>query len=282
MLAAGSSRSPYPQSLTLPSGYRAVYRDWGSGRTLLMLHGLMGSHRHWLGVMQKLKRDYRCIALDLLGFGESSQPLITDGVAAEVKFVREVVEALALRDCVLVGHSLGGWVATAYALQYQTEMSGLVLLAPAGIRDHNSSWRYRRLLPLTWQLPVLDGLLQWAGPIANWPGGGDRLAELVDLRRALRAQPTARQWVRTWAWNGPASDTVEGELDRLQLPTAIVAAERDRVIPLRHCQTYRDRIAKARLEVLPNAGHRLPSKHWRELLPILQKFLDSETLPRKE
>ena len=63
-----SRRNQHPQILELPSGYRAIYRDWGSGMPVIFLHGLMGNHRHWLGLMQNLKRYYRCIALDLLGF----------------------------------------------------------------------------------------------------------------------------------------------------------------------------------------------------------------------
>jgi len=73
----------------------------------------------------------------MLGFGDSRQPEIRYDVAAEVAFVRQVVEQLNIEPCCIIGHSFGGWVASAYSLKYPNAVSSLVLAAPAGIRDES-------------------------------------------------------------------------------------------------------------------------------------------------
>ena len=113
----------------------AAYLEMGTGPTLLLLHGFLGTGACWLPLMEKLRSHYRCISLDLLGFGSSGKPAIRYDIATEVAFVRQVVEALNLGSCYIMGHSFGGWVAAAYALQYPDAVNGLVLAAAAGIRD---------------------------------------------------------------------------------------------------------------------------------------------------
>ncbi|HEY9806651.1 MAG TPA: alpha/beta fold hydrolase, partial [Candidatus Obscuribacterales bacterium] len=126
----------------------AAYLEMGSGTTLLLLHGFLGTGACWLPLMEKLRSHYRCISLDLLGFGNSGKPIIRYDIAQEVAFVRQVVEALNLGTCYIMGHSFGGWVAAAYALQYPDAVSGLVLAAAAGIRDDSFCGRYDHLRPL--------------------------------------------------------------------------------------------------------------------------------------
>ena len=269
-----SRRNQHPQILELPSGYRAIYRDWGSGMPVIFLHGLMGNHRHWLGLMQNLKRYYRCIALDLLGFGESSQPRSFCGVAEEVEFVREVVQALELNDYIIVGHSFGGWIAATYAMDYQAEMRGMILAAPAGIGDRAFSRHYAYRLPLTWNVPWVDWGLTATSSILEFFGQQERLRSLLMERKALLAQPAARDFVRSRA-RGAGTGSVESDIHTIQIPTFIIAADRDRLIPLWHCETYAKLIPKAQLCILPDTSHRLPINHWRAMLPHLQNFTAS-------
>jgi len=145
-----------PLSLSLHSSpeapQTAAYRDVGAGPVLLMLHGFLGSGSNWLSLIDELKAHYRCVAIDLLGFGASSKPLIRYDIATEVSFVRHFTEALELEPCAILGHSFGGWVGSAYALAYPNAVTGLVLAAPAGIRDDSFCGRYDHLRPLLWQI----------------------------------------------------------------------------------------------------------------------------------
>ncbi|WP_373534138.1 alpha/beta fold hydrolase, partial [Microcoleus sp.] len=74
------------------SNQTAAYLDIGSGPPLLLLHGFFGEKTCWLPLIELLQSQFRCISLDMLGFGESSKPKIQYDVAVEVAFVRQVVE----------------------------------------------------------------------------------------------------------------------------------------------------------------------------------------------
>ncbi len=134
----------------------AAYLDIGCGRPLLMLHGFFGEKTCWLPLIELLQSQFRCISLDMLGFGESSKPEIRYDVAVEVAFVRQVVEQLNIEPCCIIGHSFGGWVASAYSLKYPNSVSSLVLAAPAGIRDDSFCGQYDALRPLLWETPAVD------------------------------------------------------------------------------------------------------------------------------
>ncbi|MGK7912266.1 MAG: alpha/beta fold hydrolase [Synechococcus sp.] len=262
-----------PNQLTFPSGHRAVYRDWGEGNPVVFLHGLMGSHRHWLGLMQGLKRQYRCVAIDLLGFGDSSESEQECGVSEQVAFVREVVQALDLDRYVLVGHSLGGWIAAEYSLLYQDEMAGLILAAPAGIRDRSFNRHYLLRWPLTWNTNWIDWGLGIASRIYGYFGQQDRLSPLLLERKEFLVHPTARWFVRARAFGHVRDRPIEPSLGRIHTPALVIAAESDRLIPRWCCEQYANKMQQAELQILSQASHRLPIEHWREMLPIVEKFL---------
>ncbi|MEG4009409.1 alpha/beta hydrolase [Microcoleus sp. Pol11C1] len=123
----------------------AAYLDIGCGRPLWMLHGFFGEKTCWLPLIELLQSQFRCISLDMLGFAESTKPEIGYDVAVEVDFVRQVVEQLHIEPCCIIGHSFGGWVASAYSLKYPNSVSSLVLAAPAGILDDSCCGQYDAL-----------------------------------------------------------------------------------------------------------------------------------------
>lgn len=253
----------------------AAYLEAGQGAPLLMLHGFLGDGTCWLPLMELLKTQFRCISIDLLGFGDSAKPNIRYNIAKEVAFVRQVVQALQLEPCYILGHSFGGWVASAYTLQYPDAVNGLFLAAPAGIRDDSFSGRYDHLKPLLWQTPLIDWALSIAKPLVQLLGQQKALETIYWARRELNAQPAARSFLVDRLRPEDAIDTVEKEIHRLQLPTLVITGDRDETIPLWHSQTYATEIANAQLAVLPNADHALPQRYAAELADAITQFLAS-------
>ncbi|WP_052128832.1 alpha/beta fold hydrolase [Neosynechococcus sphagnicola] len=262
-----SSRAKQHLALSSPrragghEAWSAAYREQGQGVPLLLLHGFLGDGGCWQPLMAQLEHQFHCIALDLLGFGESAKPQMRYDIATEVAFVRAVVVALDLAPCYILGHSFGGWVAAAYALAYPEAVKGLVLAAAAGIRDDSFCGRYDHLRPLLWRSPLVDGLLSLATPLATLLGQRPTLKQLRWFRRELMAQPAARSFLMDRLRPEDAVDTVEAEIHRLRVPTVVVIGERDDTIPRWHAQTYAQEIPGAHLVILPNADHALPQNH---------------------
>ncbi|MBD1887026.1 alpha/beta fold hydrolase [Microcoleus vaginatus] len=253
----------------------AAYLDIGCCRPLLMLHGFFGEKTCWLPLIELLQSQFRCISLDMLGFGESSKPEIRYDVAVEVDFVRQVVEQLNIEPCCIIGHSFGGWVASAYSLKYPNSVSSLVLAAPAGIRDDTFCGQYDALRPLLWETPAVDWALQLAKPFASLAGKSEKLQQISGWRRELMSQPVARSFLMSRMRPEDAVDTVEKEIHQLQIPTLVIAADSDETIPLWHCQTYANEIPGAELAIIPNAAHGLPQTQAQLMAKLICNFLNN-------
>jgi pimeloyl-ACP methyl ester carboxylesterase len=238
---------------------------------LVLLHGFLGKASCWQPLMAQL--PHRCIALDLLGFGQSSKPKLRYDVALEVAFVHAVLQSLQIEQVCLVGHSFGGWVAAAYALAYPAQVQGLILAAPAGIRDDSFCGRYDHLRPLLWPTPVIDAALWAAQPLARLAQRRSQLDQLRWFRRELMAEPAACSFLLDRLRPEDAIDTVESQIQGITAPTLVLTGDRDDTIPLWHCQTYAERIPQAQLTVFPDADHALPQDHADKMAAAIQAFV---------
>ncbi len=102
----------------------------GSGlETILLVHGLTANARYWDAVAERLVKDYRVLALDLRGRGESGKPAAGYyDLWQYARDLKELAEALSLDQMILMGHSLGAMVGVVFASQHAEHLSRLVLV----------------------------------------------------------------------------------------------------------------------------------------------------------
>jgi pimeloyl-ACP methyl ester carboxylesterase len=259
--------------------YTAAYTIIGEGIPVILLHGFFGDA--WtLGAIARGLADcnYCCISLELLGFGDSSKPDIRYLVQDHVDFVRDFLLAKNISNFYLIGYSYGAWVAAAYAINISDgiismpNVFGMVLLAPAGIRDDSFVGRYDNLKPLLWQTPLVDFALKAISPFARLRGEHKSFNTILAARKALVTQPAARSFLIDRLQPEDAIDTVEKDIDRITIPTLIIAGEIDGTIPLWHSQTYAEKIPDASLEIIAGADHDLVQTHSQIVTRSILKF----------
>ena len=108
------------------------YLDFGgSGRPLLMVHGLGGSALNWMSVGPRIATSHRALALDLAGFGQTPLHGRTATVGANTALVHEFIEKVIGESVVLVGNSMGGHIAVLEAAAHADSVHSLVLVDPA-------------------------------------------------------------------------------------------------------------------------------------------------------
>jgi pimeloyl-ACP methyl ester carboxylesterase len=117
-------------------GIRWHYLTGGCGPVLVALHGFGADADHWLRVAPLLRRHFRIIAPDLVGFGSSDpgEDLSFD-IASQAHRLGELLDAIGIDRCVLAGNSMGGWIATFLASEQPERALALWLLAPLGVAD---------------------------------------------------------------------------------------------------------------------------------------------------
>lgn len=168
-----------------PAGALAVDDGGRGGLPVVFVHSLAGNSSHWASQLQHLRPTRRAVALDLRGHGRSQPPRNDDySIAGMSGDIGAVVDTLGLERFVLVGHSMGGGVALAYAGAHPERVAGLVLLDPIGDGK---------------QIPVAEAKAFLAGFESNYdtaiqkywtgiagPDSGIRERLLADLRATPR------------------------------------------------------------------------------------------------
>ena len=104
------------------------YTDQGKGTAIVLLHGFLENKKMWDAFIPEWSKKFRIITIDLLGHGETGCMGYVHSMENNADVVHEVLAELRLRKAILVGHSMGGYVALAFAELYPDVVKGLVLL----------------------------------------------------------------------------------------------------------------------------------------------------------
>lgn len=128
----------FPTKFIEVKNYNIAYIDEGdSGNVLLFIHGLGSYLKAWYRNIPELKNHFRCIALDLPGYGKSSKQIHSGDVSFYVEIINEFNIKLNLHNVSLVGHSMGGQIVSAYTIKHPKQITKLILAAPAGFETFN-------------------------------------------------------------------------------------------------------------------------------------------------
>ena len=135
------------QQQALEMAYMDVPAAQPNGRTVLLLHGKNFSGAYWAPTIRALTAaGYRVIAPDQIGFGKSSKPERFEYSFHQLaELTRRLLDHLGVRTTAVVGHSMGGMLATRFALMYPERVDRLALVNPIGLEDWKRWVPYRTI-----------------------------------------------------------------------------------------------------------------------------------------
>lgn len=252
------------------------YREAGTGeQALVFLHGNYASSRWWVPQLERVPDCIHAFAPDLRGCGgregrtEPQARLSRLSIRDLANDLDLFIHALGIQAPILVGHSLGGVIATQYAVEHPQEIRALVLVdtaPPGGLPMAAFAGPYTLPLALG-SRTIMRVALRHAG----LPRVGALPEALID--DALCTEPDqytafTQSLVR---WN------VEAELPSLEVLTLVMWGQKDRVISSRVARQYMQLLPNAQLAILPQTGHSPPIERPDRFAVILKTFVATLT-----
>lgn len=242
------------------------YIEHGAGdEVLVFIHGYLSTSRWWQPTLERLPDGYHAYAIDLRGVG-GSDPIETGHTLAQyAEDVHQFVEALNLPAFTLVGHSMGGQIATLYALEHQGRLKKLVLVDPVAASGN--------------QLPPV--VLDWCRAEYGKPEtvrliltGAFATLPASDYFEQLVADGNA--WGRTIymeTLDEMVRFNVADRLGEIQVPTLITWGDKDTAVPFPGIIEYFTSIPNCGLEVWHGVGHSGPIEVSDRFVELLTRFI---------
>ncbi|PQA85348.1 alpha/beta hydrolase [Marinicaulis flavus] len=255
----------------------------GAEPPLVLIHGASVNMRDMkLALGDRLAENRRVILIDRPGRGYSSRPEGGYRLGVQARLIKGAVDMLGVEQPVVVGQSLGGAVALRYALDYQDEMSGLVLLAavshewPGRVAWYNkvSQWPVAGVLLRRLVIPVYGQLAAQSGVAGSFAPDAppENYAEDTGLALLFRAS----DFKANAADLANLKAEIVAQQDRysaLTLPTAIVTGTGDKTVsPERHSKRLAEDIGGAQLTLLPETGHALHHAETETIIAIIRNL----------
>lgn len=271
-------------------GLAIHYLVEGRGPAVLLVHGLGGFAESWRHNIDYLSRQATVYAIDLPGFGLSGKPRAVYRLPFFAEAVRGFADAMGLGRLALVGHSLGGAVAAAYAAAHPEDVERLALLgAVVPGFGYRMSWVYRMLAvpgigELMW-LCATPRLYRAAIARCFAEPVSEEVAFLVDCAHAARTSPEGRAAYLSTLRHVRADFAADAEqyrraLRRLDVPVLAIHGRQDPVVPAAHCVEVVEHCRRGTVRWLDRCGHFPQIEHAGAVNAWLAEFLVGRTAPR--
>lgn len=245
------------------------FTEWGSGRPLLLIHGIMITGEMFEPVIPDLAEHHRLIIPDLRGCGKSRQLPPPYTVKQQATDLAQMLDHLGIASADVLGYSQGGPVAQQLALDYPARVRRLILCNTYAYNMATTKEKIEgRITPLL--LRIL-GMRKFANYV---------------LAIGLKQVPKARaDWVidiiadqdrdlMITAWREAMAFDSRSRLAEIHCPTLIITGADDEAVPLHHAEMLHAGIQGSKLVVIEHADHALIWAHPAALVQEVIKFLD--------
>jgi pimeloyl-ACP methyl ester carboxylesterase len=258
-----------------------AWSEMGSGPPLVLLHGIMDSHRVWRRAVPLLAEHFRVLMLDLPGHGWSGRPDAPYTLTWHAQVVSSWMEAIGVERAHVCGHSFGGGIAQWMVLDQRGRIDRLALVSPGGLgRQVALGMRVasfpvlgRKLTPLALRLALPTALRTFSATF------GHMEPEEIELFLKMRMIPgTDRAFQRSLEGVinlfGQYMQTMQRAHEIASMPpTAIFWGDKDPIIPVRHGRAVLNHSTGIPLTEYNGCGHYpqldVPSSFARDLIEFL-------------
>lgn len=257
------------QQVNLDNNISVAYRDEGSGEhTILFIHGLASYNMAWKENIDYLKQYFRCIAIDLPGYGKSAAGVYSGSMIFYTEIIVNFINKLELKNVILCGHSMGGQIAATLAIKYPDKCEKLILVAPAGfeIFDNKEIEWIKDFFTPDYTYKTNDEQIRFNYQInfENMPISAEKMiADRINMKKFENFRFFCQ--IVSNSFKGMLDYPVFDKLSEISIPTLVLFGYQDKLIPnqILHKDKTPFEIAKSgsaeiknsKLVMLENCGH---------------------------
>ncbi len=247
------------------NGVNLNVSEQGNGRlTLVFLHYFGGSALEWQFVINKLSDQYRCLAIDLRGHGDSDAPATGYSVNDMTDDVSSLLHTLDVQDYILIGHSMSGKVALALAARQPNGLQSLILIAPSPpVPEPISDTDRQDMLTTHGQRSAAEQTFEkiTVRPVSE---------EIKDQIIADNLRTSKAAW-NAWLTLGSKED-ISAQMNTVVIPVSIIVGDADKALKPDVQKTMTMPYLKnVTFDTILNAGHLLPWEAPNELADFILK-----------
>lgn len=250
-------------------GGRIAYNIKGNGRTIVFLHGFLGDQNIWSTYLKELKTTYRVLTIDLPGHGLSD----TFGYVHQMEYIAELLNALLkhchIRKCILVGHSMGGYIAMAFAELYPDKVLGMMLMNSTAQGDNELRKKSREQLIRLVKRNRLKAIQQLVPSFFKKNGRG-----MAAMRQGYlnKAKQCSIQGIVASVEGMKLRKEREIVLKFAPFPFVLVAGKLDEVLDYKNLEKQSALSENGSFVLLENSSHMSVLEEKQELINLIKKF----------
>jgi pyruvate dehydrogenase E2 component (dihydrolipoamide acetyltransferase) len=249
--AEAKAATPEPKTVTV-GGLRLNTLRMGpeGGVPLVLIHGFGGGLDGWLFNQPALAASHDVLALDLPGHGRSSKEVGAADMAMLIGVFAGLLDAVGIGRAYLIGHSMGAAVALLFAMKNPGRVTGLTVVAPAGLGPEVNMDYIERFIGATRRKEMRAVLeLLVADPALI---GRDMINEVLKYKRLDGVDQALRRLAEGLFPGGRQKTFKPGDLARIPVPISVIWGRNDRILPVGHADHFPDGVAVHRLD---GVGH---------------------------
>ncbi len=249
------------------------YEEYGQGEPLLLLHGLGSSTRDWQPQIEAFKQDFRVIAVDIRGHGKSSKPPAPYSIQQFADDITGLMTALDIEAAHVIGWSMGGGIAFQMAVSNPERLRTLTIVnsSPEVV---SRTPRQRLQIMMRFFIVRLLGMRKMGEVLAKRlfikPEHENLRATFIErwAENDKRAYLASMQAMVNWS--------VMDKIQSIKVPTHIIGAEHD-YTPVAYKQAYAASIPGAKVTIIPDTRHALPTENPEAFNKAVQDYLAQHT-----
>ena len=250
-----------------------------NNKSVILLHGMNFFGETWATTIEILRKEgYRVIAIDQIGYGRSSKPILHYSISTHAMNTKRLLDSLGIKITDIVTHSMGGMVASRFASLYPDAVGNLAMINQIGLSDTRAGRPARDIMDSYQQVlkrdypEIIRGMRAY---YVNWK------PEYMKYVKIHYGWTQSGDWprmalVRAWQQYAIANDPVVYDWPNIKARTLVIGGEKDGANYPAAAKRVADTVQNGQVYIIPGIGHNPQFEAPDKLYPPLLKFLKGE------